>query len=107
MDFSVTAVTVQVVEFDTLPDEAEMLVVCPAVTVVSRPAELMVAAEVFDEAHVTDAVMSLVLLSVYVPFAWNCIVAPGSADEFAGVTAMDFSAAAVTARVVEFEMLPD
>ena len=63
MDFSVTAVTVKVVEFETLPDEAEMLVVCPAVPAVARPTELIVAAAAFEDAHVTAEVMSLLLVS--------------------------------------------
>ena len=41
------------------------------------------------------------LLSVYVPVAVNCFVAPFAIDGFAGVTAIDCSAAAVTVSTVE------
>src|ERR1700682_4666880 len=65
----------------------------------------MVAAVVFDELHV--AVRSFVLLSLYVPVAWNCTVMPTVADEFVGVTNMDFRTAAVTVSVDAMEWMPD
>jgi hypothetical protein len=67
----------------------------------------MVAAVVFDELHVTMAVRSFVLVSVYVPVAWNCTVLPTVAEEFVGVTTMDFRAAAVTVSVDEVEWTRD
>jgi L-fucose mutarotase/ribose pyranase (RbsD/FucU family) len=91
MDFKVAAVTVSVVLPDALPDVAEIVVLCPAVPAVARPAALIVAAVVFDEAQVTDAVMSFVPLSEYVPVALNCTVVPPAADWMAGVTAIDVS----------------
>ena len=65
MEFSVAApeVTVKFVDPETLPEVAEMVVLCPAVTVVAKPALLMVAAEVFEEFQLTELVKSFVLLS--------------------------------------------
>lgn len=67
----------------------------------------MVAAVEFDELHVTVAVRSFVLLSLYVPVAWNCTVMPTVAEEFVGVTTMDFRTAAVTVSVDAMEWIPD
>jgi hypothetical protein len=67
----------------------------------------MVAAVALDEVHVAVVVRSFVLLSLYVPVAWNCTVLPTVADEFVGVTPMDFSTAAVTVRLDEVEWMPD
>jgi hypothetical protein len=58
----VTDVTVRVVLPERLPEVAVM-VVEPAATDVASPALLMVATAVFEELHVTDEMMSLVLLS--------------------------------------------
>jgi hypothetical protein len=74
---------------------------------VARPALVIVAADVFDEVQVTELVRSVVLLSEYVPVAWNCTVVPAGAEEFAGVTAMDTSVAAVTVSVVQPVTLPE
>jgi len=76
---------------------------------VARPAVLMVAAPVFDECHATELVRSFVLPSEYVPVASNCTLVPAGADEFAGVTVMEFSAACpeLTVKVVEPETLPE
>jgi len=67
----------------------------------------MVAAPVFDEYHATELVRSFVLPSEYVPVASNCTLVPAGAEEFAGVTAMEISVAAVTVSVVEPVMLPE
>jgi hypothetical protein len=45
------------------PDVAEMIEVRPAVRIVAKPPELIVAAVVLEDAHVTNVVMSLLLLS--------------------------------------------
>jgi hypothetical protein len=63
MDDSAAAVTVSIVVLDTPPVDAVMVVDCPLVTAVASPEALTVAAAVFEEDHVTVAVMSLVLLS--------------------------------------------
>lgn len=73
IESSTAAVTVSPALPDTLPEVAE-IVVEPVAAAVASPlvlslALLMVATEVFDEAQVTEAVMSLLLLSVNVPVA--------------------------------------
>jgi len=75
---------------------AEMVVFVPPVKPVAWPPVVMEAESVFDEAHTTDAVRSCVLLSENVPVAVNCWVCPTTTVGFAGVTAMDTSAGAVT-----------
>jgi hypothetical protein len=57
----------------------------------ARPAALIVAASVFDEAQVAVAVRSFVLWSEKVPVAVNCCVELIGTVGFAGVTAMDCS----------------
>jgi hypothetical protein len=49
-----------------------------------------------DEVQSTDALMSWVLESLNVPVAANCLVVPTAMLEFAGVTAIETSVAAVT-----------
>lgn len=80
----------------TVPSVAEIVDWPPAIKVANPPA-LIVAAFVFEELHTTVVVMSFVLASAYVPVAWNCRVVPAGADGFAGVTAIETSAAVVTA----------
>ncbi len=66
MDTSVAELTVRVVEPEILPDVA-VIVAVPAATGVASPEELIVllivATDVADEPHITDAVISFVLLS--------------------------------------------
>ena len=69
------ACTVRVVLPVTLPDVAETVLV-PAATPVARPAVVIVARPVFEEAHVTWPVKFCVLPFEYVPVAVNCCVAP-------------------------------
>ena len=71
IDFNVAAVAVSVVEPETAPEVAEIVVLCPAVTAVASPAAVIVAPAVFEEAHVAVDVRSWVLLLEYVPVAWN------------------------------------
>jgi hypothetical protein len=74
-DTSVAVVTVSVVDAET-PPTAAVIVVIPAATAVALPLEpaalLMVATAVSDEVQVADVVTSCVLLSEYVPVAVNC-----------------------------------
>jgi hypothetical protein len=79
---------------------AEIVVVKPAVApTVTSPAALMVAASVLDDAQVTVAVMSLVVLSEKVPVAVNCTDELIGSVGFAGVTAIDFNVAAAAVNV--------
>ena len=93
-----------------IPPEAAVIVGLPVATGVTcplEPAALLIAAkDGFDELHVTDAVISCVLLSEKVPVAVNCSVVLRAMPELAGVTAMDLSVAELTVRVVAPEVLP-
>ncbi len=105
IDTSVAAVTVSVVLPEIAPLVAEM-VVPPAFNADAKPAALIVAVVVLDDAHVTLAVMFCVELSLYVPVAVNCCVPPAVTEGFTGVTVMDTSVAAVTVSVVLPEIAP-
>ena len=98
MDTSGAEVTVKTVEREILPDAA-VIEVCPAATEVASPLEpaalLMVAAAVFHELQVTEAVKSCVVLLPYFPVAVNCCVVPLAIFGFVGVTSMDVSGACV------------
>ncbi len=92
--------TVSRVEPVTSFNVAEIVVVKPAVPpTVARPAALIVAASVLDDAQVTVAVMSFVLLSEKVPVAVNCTDELIGSVGFAGVTAIDFNVAAAAVNV--------
>ena len=65
--------------------------------------KLTVATLLSEEAQVTAAVRSWVVLSVKVPVAVNCSVSPLAMLGFGGVTAMDTSVAAVTVNVAAGE----
>jgi hypothetical protein len=104
MDAIVADVTVRVVEPETLP-AAAVIVVWPGAIEVADPL-LIVATDSSDELHVTVAVMSCVVWSVYVPAAMKVSVAPVAITGFVGITASESSVAGVTVRVVEPETLP-
>ena len=93
---TVLAVTLRLVDPEMPPLVAEMLADWPAVTPFASPAELIVAAVVLDEAHVTELVMFDVDPSPNVPVAVNWSVLPAATEEFAGVTAIDVSVSEVT-----------
>jgi hypothetical protein len=78
-----------------------LIVLVPAATPVAKPAAVIVATEVVADAHVTWAVRFWVLLSLYVPVAVNCCVAPVAIDGLPGVTAIDCKVAAVTVSTVD------
>ncbi len=92
--------TVSKVDPVTSFNVAEIVVVRPAVPpTVTRPEALIVAASEFDDAQVTVAVMSFVLLSEKVPVAVNCTDELIGSVGFAGVTAIDFNVAAAAVNV--------
>src|ERR1039458_9637300 len=93
-------VTVSVAVPCTVP-EAAAIVVLPTIKPLARPAALIVATGSADELHVTDEVKACVLPSLYVPVAENCSGRPAGTVPFAGVIAMDISAADPTVSVVE------
>ena len=110
MDTSVAEVTVSVVDPDTPPDVA-LIVVEPAAAEVASPlvpAELLMAATAAaDEFQVTAVVRSCVVLSENVAVAVNCCDVPLTMLGLVGVTAMDTSVAGVTVSVVDLDMFPD
>jgi len=91
MAIDVSAITVSVTPGEvTVPIDAVICVVPPATPVASPPEAVMVAVAVVPEAHVTVAVISAVELSLYVPVAVNCCVAPTfKCAGDAGVTAIE------------------
>src|SRR5258706_201021 len=86
--------TVSRVEPLMLPLVAEIVEV-PAPTAVAKPVTLIVATVPVPEAH-TALVSTCVELSLNVPVAANCCVAPLVIEGFAGVTAIDTSVAGFT-----------
>jgi hypothetical protein len=97
IDTSVAGVTVSRVEPLMLPTVAEIVEV-PAPTAVAKPVTLIVATVPVPDAH-TALVSTCVELSLNVPVAVNCCVAPLVIEGFAGVTAIDTSVAGVTVSV--------
>ncbi len=102
--------TVSVVDADTAPDVA-VIVVVPAATDVAMPFEpaalLTVATELLEELQVTAAVRFCVEPSEYVPVAVNCCFVPVAIDGLEGETAIETRLAVFTVRVVDTEMLPE
>ena len=99
IDTKVGAVTVSPVE-PLIPPEVAWIVVLPAATPVANPPLVIVAAAVFVEVQVAALVRFKVLVSLYVPVAVNCCVAPLAIEALAGVTVIETSSA-VTVSVVE------
>ena len=79
----------------TLPDVA-VIVTRPGATPVASPCVplvlLTVAYAVFVDDQITLVVRSSVVLSLYVPVAWNCTAVPLAIVYVSGVTAIDTSA---------------
>ncbi len=100
IDSSAAAVTVSTVE-PLIPLKVALMVDVTVDTAVARPALEIVATELVADAQVTWLVKFCVELSEYVPVAVNCSVSPLGRLGFAGVTAIDSSAAAVTVSTVE------
>src|SRR5262249_34246892 len=88
IDWSTTAVTVSVVEPETAPLVA-LIVLVPAFTAVASPVALIAAVAGVPDVHVTVLVKSCVVPSLKVPVALNCFVPPTVTVGFGGVTAMD------------------
>ena len=93
IDCSVAAVTVNTSAGDVTPLSAAVMLLVPTPTPVASPPAVMVATVVVAEFQLTDAVMFAVLLSLYVPVAVNCCVAPLAIVGLTGVTAIDCSVA--------------
>ena len=101
MEASVAVVTVRPVEPETLPEVAVM-VADPTLAPVARPWEPavleIVANEGEDDDQVTEVVMSLKVLSLYMPVAANCSVVPLAIDGPAGVTWIEVRVTAAQVR---------
>jgi hypothetical protein len=80
------------------PFREAVIVEVPALELVNRPLELMMATETFDELQLTWLVRFIVDPSLNVPFAANCCVDPVLMLAVAGVTLKDVSVAFVTVR---------
>jgi hypothetical protein len=106
IDFSTAAVTVRVNEFDVTPLELAVTADVPVPTAVAKPAVLIVATVGVAEFHTAVLVRFCVVPSVNVPVAVNWSVSPLAIEELGAVIAIDFSTAAVTVRVNEFEVTP-
>jgi hypothetical protein len=105
IDWRAAAVAVSPVVPLMLPSVAE-IVTGPGDTDVARPALLIVAHVVSEEAQVTWLVKFSVAPLDNVPVAVNCSVFPTGRLVLTGVTAIDSSAAAVAVSPVEPLMLP-
>ena len=90
-----TLETVKPVEPLTEPKAAEIVLV-PAARLVASPLLLIVTEAGVEELQSTEAVMSCVVLSLKVPVAVNCLVAPMGIVELAGETASETKVAFVT-----------
>jgi hypothetical protein len=99
IDTSVAGPTVKVV-LPVSPPELALIWDVPCAAPLARAPDVIGATVVFDDAQVAAPVRSVVDPSVYVPVALNCWVVPLAIDGFAGVTAIDTSAAGPTVRVV-------
>jgi hypothetical protein len=110
IDVSVAAVTVRVVDPDTLPEVA-VTVVEPVATEVASPLEpaalLIVAAPVLDELQVTAVVRFCVVLSEYFPVAANCCLVPLAMLGLAGMIVMETRVAGVAVSTADPDTLPD
>lgn len=82
----------------TEPEVAE-IVREPRERAVANPPFPIDATLLFEEAHVTELVISCVLLSENVPIAVNCWRVPRSTTGFAGVMLIETKIALVTVRV--------
>ena len=103
MDTRAAAVTARFAVLLTDPSVA-VITVPPWPALVAKPAfgavALIVATPGTDELQVTELVTSCIELSVKVPIAVNCCFVPNEMEALPGVTAMDTSAAGVTATAV-------
>jgi hypothetical protein len=77
-----------------------LIVAVPTPTLLASPLLLIVAEEGVSELQTAVEVRFCVVPSVYVPVATNCCVVPNAIVGFAGVTAIDTSAAVVTVNAV-------
>jgi hypothetical protein len=104
IEVSVGAVMVSAAVPLIVPKVAVM-VALPCATPVARPAPLIVAAEIFEDVHVT--VRGCVVLLLYIPVAVNCWASPAASEADVGATDIVTSTGAVTDRLVEPVIAPE
>jgi hypothetical protein len=106
----VAVVTVSVAVCVTDPSAAVIMVVPPPTAVASPmvgPVMLMVATELLEDVHSTDAVISWVVPSLKFPVAKYCCDVPSAIVVVADDMVMEFSVAGVTVSRDVPEMLPN
>jgi len=90
---NLAGVTVSVAALEAMPEKLAVIVVVPSEKDVASPfvpdVLLIVAIPVTEEFHITDVVISRVVLSEKVPMAVNSWVCPRAMLWFAGVTVID------------------
>jgi hypothetical protein len=97
----VTALTTRDAVEVTVPETAVMVVVPAPMPVASPEDATIVAILALEALQVTDAVTSLVELSLNVPAAVNCCVPPTNTVAVDGAIAMDFKTTAFTVKVAD------
>ena len=95
IDTSVAVETVRVVDRETVP-EAALMVVLPVVKLVTAPVSVMVATAGLEVVQRTESVRSCVELSLKVPMAVNCFSALAGMEELDGAIPSDTRVALVT-----------
>jgi hypothetical protein len=106
IEVNTAAVTVSAPEPLMVPDVAVM-VELPCARLVANPALLTVAIVGFEDVQLAELVRFWVVPLVKVPVAVNCCAFPAATDAVAGVTAIDFSTAAVTVNEAVPLIVPD
>jgi hypothetical protein len=107
MDTRVGGVTVSVWGVLVIVPDAAVILVEPTASELAKPDPLMLTTLGAEEFHVAVLVKFAVVESVYVPVAVNCCVIPLATEGFVGVTAIEASAAALTANTTaELVTLP-
>jgi len=90
-DAATAPVTVSVAGGETMAPTVAVIWLVPVLTLVARPAVLMVATAAVRDFHITAVVMSAVEASLKVPVAVNCCVRPRAMEGLGGVTAIEVS----------------
>src|SRR5205085_3034153 len=106
IDTSLTVETVSGVDC-VMPPQVADIVTAPVALLLTSPAALMDAKEPLELDQSTESVKSCVLLSLNVPVAVNCFVAPIGMLEFNGASARDTRVALVTVTFAEPEIPPE
>lgn len=93
--------------FPLIAPEVAVIVATPDLRAVAAPLTVIEAMLLGEELQATVLVMSCVVPSANVPVAVSCWISPIGTVLFAGVTAIEVSAALLTVRVAVPETLPE